>query len=256
MKQKFTEKLKQWRHDHQEQYARTIIETPKEMQLYSMLPFPGVVLVMGDRRMGKTATAHEGANKMHQRRGLPAVIHMPHVPENIRRNIQKHLPDWMRVVVRRSEWPKNCVVIYDEAAQSAHARRSQSGAAVELDDLIGISGQRNQLIFFISHHSRKLDVNVITEVNRIIWKKPSYAHQLFERDEVADFSMRAYDFFDQFRGNRPWTEAAKAKAKRYNLVLDFDQFNFYQCKNNLPPWWNEDLSRLFQDVQRVVKGVI
>jgi len=52
---KFTEKLKKWRHDHQEQYAKTIIEMPKEMQLYSMLPFPGVVLVMGDRRMGKTA---------------------------------------------------------------------------------------------------------------------------------------------------------------------------------------------------------
>ena len=90
---KFTEKLKKWRHDHQEQYARTIVESPKETQLYSALPFPGVVLILGDRRMGKTATAHEGANLMHKRRGLSAVIHMPHVPENIRRGIQRLLPD-------------------------------------------------------------------------------------------------------------------------------------------------------------------
>lgn len=256
VKPNFTEKLKKWRHDHQEDYARNIIQTPKEAQLYSLLPFPGLVLVMGDRRMGKTGLAHEGANLMHKRRGLTAVIHMPNVPENIRRSIQRHLPNWMKVVVRRSEWPKNCIVIYDEAAQSAHARRSQSGDAVELDDLIGVSGQRNQLIFFISHHSRKLDVNVITEVNRIIWKKPTYAHQLFERDEVSDFSMKAYDFFDEVRGVKQWTDATRAKAKKLNLVLDFDQFAFYQCKNNLPPWWNEDLSRLFQDVQRISKGVV
>jgi len=248
MKGKWTDKLKQWRRTHEENYAETILSTPKKVSLFSALPFPGVVLIMGDRRMGKTALAHEAADLFHKRRNIPAVIHMPNVPEPIRRKIQKHLPGWMSIVTRRSEWPKNCIVIYDEAAQSAHARRSQSGAAVELDDLIGISGQRNQLIFFISHHSRKLDLNVITEVNRIIWKKPTYAHQLFEREEVHDFSLKAYDFFRDIRG--------KVARQKTSLILDFDEFGFSQCTNALPPWWCDELSRLFQDVQRIAKGVV
>lgn len=247
-KTNWSEKLKKWRRENQEHYAKTILSTPVKRPLYSLLPFPGVVLIMGDRRMGKTGLAHEAANQVHNKRGLPAVIHIPNIPEDIRKRIKKYLPPWITIATRRSQWPKDCVVIYDEAAQSAHARRTQSGEAIELDDLIGISGQRNQLIFFISHHSRKLDINVVTEVNRIMWKKPTYAHQLFERDEVSDFSMRAYEFFRAIKG-----EVAKKKS---TLVLDFDDFGLYQCKNTLPPWWSDDLSRLFQDVQRIGRGVI
>ncbi len=247
-KTSWTEKLKTYRKNKAEEYAKTVLQVPPKAPLYRLLPFPGLILIMGDRRGGKTALAHEIAHQVNGRRNLPAVVHMPRiVPDNIRRRIHRLLPKWMKVVTNRNEWPKNSVVIYDEAAQTAHARRSQSGDAVELDDLIGISGQRNQLIIFIAHHSRKLDLNVVTEVNRIIWKKPTYAHQLFERDEVSDFSMRAYDFFAAIKG-----DVARKKAA---LVLDFDDFGFYQTKNKLAPWWCEDLSRLFQDVQRI-KGVM
>jgi len=243
----WTEKLKRYRKEKAEEYAKIVLQAPPKVTLYRALPFPGLILVMGDRRMGKTAVAHEIAHQVNERRGLPTVINMPRaVPENIRLKIGRLLPKWMKVVSSRNDWPKRSVVIYDEAAQTAHARRTQSGDAVELDDLISISGQREQLIIFIAHHSRKLDLNVITEVNRIIWKKPTYAHQLFERDEVSDFSMRAYDFFAGIKG----TDARKKAA----LVLDFDDFSFCQTKNKLPPWWCEDLSRLFQDVQRT-KGV-
>ena len=244
----WTEKLKRYRKEKAEEYAKIVLSPPTKTTLYKVLPHPGVVLIMGDRRMGKTGLAHEVAYQFHNRRNLPAVVHMPAVPENIRRRIQRLLPNWMKIVTRRSEWPKDSIVIYDEAAQSAHARRSQTGDAVELDDLIGVSGQRNQLIFFISHHSRKLDLNVVHEVNRIIWKKPTYAHQLFERNEVSDFSMRAYDFFQGIKG-----EVAR---KRVSLILDFDNFGFYQCTNSLPPWWTDQLSRLFQEVQRIGRGVL
>jgi hypothetical protein len=244
----WTEKLKRYRKDKAEEYAKIVLESPPRANLYSVIPHPGLVLVMGARRQGKTGLAHEIANQLHNRKGLPAVVHMPSVvPDKVRRAIQKLLPGWMKVVTNRNEWPKNSIVIYDEAAQTAHARRAQSGDAVELDDLISVSGQRMQLIIFIAHHSRKLDLNVVTEVNRIIWKKPTYAHQLFEREEVTDFSMRAYDFFAGIKG--------EVTSKKAALVLDFDNFGFYQISNQLPPWWCDELSRLFQDVQRV-KGSV
>lgn len=237
------EKLKKWRKNKQEEYSKAILSPAEATTLYSVLPHPGVVLVMGGRRKGKTGLAHEAARQFHSRRNIPAVVHLPHAPEVVRKRLQKLLPPWMKIVSRVSEWPKNAIVIYDEAAQSAHARRTQSGDAVQLDNLIGISGQRQQLIIFISHHSRKLDLNVVHEVDRILWKEPTYAHQMFERDELSDFTMRAYDFFHGIKG-----EKAKKKA---TLVVDFHNLRFLKCNNGLPSWWSDDLSRLFQDVQRV-----
>ncbi len=254
-KVQWAERLKKWRHDNQEHYAKTLLETPEKVNLYSIIPQPGVMLIMGDRGWGKSVLAYEMADNLHTRKSIPAIVHLPTVQEPMRKQVQKLLPSWIQVVKSRAEWPRNAFIIYDEAAQSAHARRTQSGDAVELDDLIGISRQRNQPIAFISHHSRKLDVNVITEVNRIIWKKPTYAHQMFERDEVSDFSLRAFQYFDTMRGGNKWTEASKRRAQRMSLVLDMDVFDFMQCSNGAPKWWSEGLSTIFSQLQRSAHGL-
>ena len=235
----WAEKLKRYRKDKAEDYAKTILSPPRKTNLYSAMRCPGVAIIMGDIRSGKTALAHEIANEYHRRRHLPAVLHLPHLDEAQRRKVQKLVPPWMQVATKRNQWPQKTVVIYDEAAQSAHARRSQSGDAMELEDLLSIAGQREQLILFISHYSRKLDLNVCTGVHRIIWKRPTFAHQLWEREEMSDFTGRAYDFFRGIRG-----EVAQKKA---TLILDMDNFGFYQCNNKLPPWWSDDLSCIFRD---------
>jgi len=158
-KTNWTEKLRKWRQDHEEEYARIIMSVPEKTTILKAFPFPGTILLMGAKRKGKSALAHTVAEKFHDRKGIPAVLHLPQsVPLKLRQEIQKLLPSWMKIVTDMREWPKRCIVIYDEAAQTAHARRSQSGDAVELENLIGISGQREQMIIFIAHHSRKVDV--------------------------------------------------------------------------------------------------
>ena len=240
-KQNQANKLKRYRQQKAEEYARAILSIPQKANLYSLIPYPGVVMILGDIRTGKTGLAHEIADEMHRRRNLPAILHMPRIDDKLRRAIQRIVPRWMIVTTKRSQWKDRAIVIYDEAAQSAHARRSQSGDAVELDDLLAIAGQREQLILFISHYSRKLDLNVCTAVHRIIWKRPTYAHQLWERDEMADFTSKAYDFFKGIKG-----EVAQKKA---SLVLDMEDFGFFQCNNKLPPWWTDRLSRIFKEIQ-------
>ena len=240
-KENQTNKLKRYRQKKSDEYARTILSTPRKVQLYSVTPYPGVVMIMGDIRTGKTGLAHEIANLMHSRRHLPAILHMPRMNEKQRKSLDRITPPWMKVVTKRSQWQDKAVVIYDEAAQSAHARRSQSGGAIELDDLLAIAGQREQLIVFISHYSRKLDLNVCTSVHRIIWKRPTYAHQLWERDEMADFTTKAYGFFKGIKG-----QVAQQKAC---LVLDMVNFGFSQCNNKLPPWWSDRLSKIFKEIQ-------
>ena len=86
---------------------------------------------------------------------------------------------------------------------------------------------------------------LVHEVDRILWKEPTFAHQMFERDELSDFTMRAFDFFQAI-------PRARARLKA-TLVMDFQRLEFKKCDNVLAPWWSDDLSRLFQDIQ-VGKG--
>ena len=252
VKTTFLEKLRKWRKDKEEQYARAIMEKPEKSTILKLFHLPDVTLIMGSRRYGKTATAHKIAEEMNKSKGVRAMVHLPpSAPQEIRQKIQKLLPAYMKVTTRKEEWEKNSVVIYDEAAQTAHARRTQSGAAVELDNLIGVSGQRNQFLIFICHHSKKLDPNVVREVNHIIWKRPTYAYQLFERDELSDFTMKAFDYFADLRKGRPLNDTVRRMLKRHNVVLNFDSFRFYTFENPLPSYWTEDLSNLFEDINKV-----
>lgn len=237
-KEVWAEKLRRHQRAKDETYARKILGTPTPIDLYKSLRVPGVTMIMGDIRSGKTGLAHEIAYLLNKRKHMPGVLHIPKSLQHARSKIQKMVPDWMLVTSDRSKWPTGAVVIYDEAAQEAHSRRSSSGNALELDDLLSIAGQRQQAILFISHYSRKLDLNVCTAVHRIIWKRPTFAHQLWERNEISDFVSKAYDFFGGIKG-----EVAKKKAC---LILDLDDFNFYQTKNRLPSYWSPELSALFE----------
>ena len=248
----FLDKLKAWRKDKEEQYARVVMESPVKSTILKLFRLPGVILIMGSRRYGKTALAHKIGEELHKTKKVPVILHLPpNTPGDLRKRIQKLLPPWITVTTKKEEWPKNCVVLYDEAAQSVHARRTQSGDAVELDNLIGISGQRNQLLIFICHHSKKLDINVVREVNYIIWKRPTYAYQLFERDELTDFTMKAFDFFNGLLKGKALTDPIRKMLKRNSLALDFDNFLFYSLENQLPTYWTEELSCLFEDIQKV-----
>jgi len=252
VKKNFLDKLRQWRKDKEEQYARTVMEPSVKSTILKLFSLPGIALILGSRRFGKTATAHKIGEALHNRYGVRVMVHLPKsTPQEIKRRIQKLLPDYMIVTTRTEEWEKDSVVIYDEAAQSAHARRTQSGDAVALDNLIGISGQRNQFLVFICHHTKKLDPNVVREVNYIIWKCPTYAYQLFERDELSDFTMKAFDYFASLRKGRKLNDTIRRMLKRSNLVLDFNDFRFFSFENTLPTYWTEDLSNLFEDINKV-----
>lgn len=237
-------RLKKWRQAHEEEYARTLMSPPQHTTLLQAVPRYGVVLVMGSKGGGKSALAHDAAEKLHNTRGMAAVLHLPTIPKALQKSIQSLLPKWMKVVTATEQWPKGGTVLYDEASQGAHARRTQSGDAVELDNLMGISRQRNQIIFFISHHSRKLDPNVIRDCDRIIWKRPTFAHWLFERDELTDFVLKALDYFQVM------TEGRALKAC---LMMDFHHFAFREFTNGLPSYWSERLSHLFEDIKKTRK---
>ncbi len=248
--------LKEWRLKHAEDYAATIMGEPPKVPMIRVLPIPGVVMLMGFRGMGKTGEAHYISEELHERKNMPTALHLPSITDKQIKEMKRFLPEWVVITRSFEEWPKKSLVIVDEAAQVAHARRTQGKDAVELDNLIGISRQRGQLIVFISHHSRKLDPNIIHEVNQIHWKRPSYAHQIFERDELSDFSMKAFDYFRELAKGKVWRECTDRQRdiiKSHTLILDMEDFKFMQSRNGLPSYWNDRISKIFEDIKNTRK---
>lgn len=232
----WAEKLKRWQKGQDEALAKSLMSPPEQTTLLKAIPFPGVVIIMGARGAGKTGLAHEIMRQFHNRKHLGGAILLPqYLPPKQKRL----LPDWMQVVTMVNLLPKRSVCLIDEAAQVAHARRSQSASAVKLDNLISISRHRQQLILFVSHHSRKLDINLIHDSDRLLWKQPTEAHALFERDELQLFTRKALEFFNGVR-----TDSTKLKA---TYLMDLHHMQFRWFKNGLPEWWCEALSNGFQD---------
>lgn len=234
----WSQKLKKWQKDGDESRAKSIMSPPEKSTILRSLPFPGVVLIMGARGKGKTGLAHEIMRQFHSRKHLAGAILYPEV---LSRKKRKLVPEWVKIVSSINALPKKSVVIIDEAAQVAHSRRSQSAAAVKLDNLISISRHRKQLILFISHHSRKLDINLIHDSDRLVWKEPTEAHAMFERDELQLFTRKALDFFAAIKG-----EKARMKA---TYVMDLHHMKFSSFNNGLADWWCDQLSDGFEDIR-------
>jgi hypothetical protein len=127
----YLEKLKLWRQNHEQRYAQVLMDPPDRTTMLKALPKPSVNLIMGRKRRGKSALAHSIAEKMYESTGCQVVLHLCMADKKARTEIQRLLPPWMKITTDRSQWPNDTVVIYDEASQSAHARRSQSDEVLQ-----------------------------------------------------------------------------------------------------------------------------
>lgn len=235
-KKSWSEKLKAWEKAQDEALAKALMSPPTHTTMLQAVPFPGVVIILGARGKGKTGLGHAIMEVFHSRRRLPGAVL---VPVTMVKAMQRVLPKWIKPVTSISSLPKGAVCLIDEATQVAHARRTQSATAIRLDNLVSISRHRRQLIIFITHHSRKLDINLIHDSDRLLWKEPTEAHALFERDEIQLFTRKALDFFRAIKG-----EKNRLKA---TYVMDLHHMTFSKFNNKLPLWWTDRISNGFED---------
>jgi len=203
-------------------------------------PSPGVVVVMGKRGSGKTGLAMWVMEEYHRTKGLGGAVFK--APSAMR----KLLPEWVETPNRIRGIPEDSVVIIDEAQQVANARRSSSNDNLDLAQLVALSRQRNQLIFLISHHSRKLDMVDVMDASRIIWKQPSAGQVMFERPELKPFCQRAITKFEEQKGN----------LRRMAYVMDFETLKFGFTPAKLPTFWNDGLSTGMAGLDRAGGGTL
>lgn len=212
------------------QVAETLPDV--KMRFKDAFPYPGVVVMMGQRGSGKTATAMWVMEELHKTLGIGGVIYK--APNALK----KMMPDWVEFSSNIKRLPHECVVIIDEAQQEANSRRSGSDANLDLANAVALSRQRKQLIFLISHHSRKLDMVDVMDASRIVWKQPSAGQVMFERKEIKPFSERAIAKYEALRGNK----------QRHAYCMDFSTLKFGFTKTNLPSFWSEDISTGMADL--------
>lgn len=206
--------------------ARSIPDS--ELSFTEAFPFPGVILVMGERGSGKTGLTFWLMDQYHTRSKQEikgAVLKAP-------KPLRKLLPAWVETPGDILSLPQKAVVVIDEAQLVGHARRSASDSNLELANLVALSRQRRQLLILISHHSRKLDVLTVLDADRIVWKQPSYGHALFDRPEIRPFTARAIRAFEQVNGD----------PRKRAYVLDFHSLRFGMVSTSLPQWWKEEMS--------------
>jgi len=191
-------------------------------------PMPGVILEMGERGSGKTATAFWVMEQYYRRSGGKIGGAVAWAPKTLRRM----LPEWVQAPQAIANFPHNAVTIIDEAQRKAHARRAAKDENLEMEMLVSLSRQRHQLIILICHHARKLDVLTVLDVDRIIWKQPSAGHALFDRPEIRPFTQRAIRAFSEVQGD----------PRKRAYIGDFKRLRFGMVTTSKPSYWTEEMS--------------
>lgn len=200
---------------------------------WAALPKSGLVLCFGHRRMGKSALSWYLAETLHTKGrdvvGFDFSLHT-----------RKLLPTWVKHVSNLEALSKlrGAVVVVDEGAFKANARRHESDENIMWGKMVAISGQKEHLVLFICQHSRQLDVNLVGDADWVLMKRPSLLHIRFARPEIRPELEQAREKFDQAKGDK----------RAWSFVVDYHEGKTGFLKNKLPTFWSEELSKAFADV--------
>jgi hypothetical protein len=185
---------------------------------------PMAIAISGARGSGKSCLAYYLAHTMAIARGCNVIV-LGLSPEK-----EALLPESWGVIDNITQAPPGCVVLVDEVALQFHARRSSSSENLAMDRVLSISRQAAQDVIFATHNFRKMDVALVSDLDVIACKKPSFLHSRFERSEIKQFTQTS----------AAWFETHSVDHKMWTYVFS-DNFEGPVC-NPMPPFWSEQLS--------------
>ena len=188
------------------------------------ITFPAVLLILGFRGSGKTALSYYLTEKCSSFYDLKKVVF------GVPKSATQILPQSYSIV-NDLDLPRNSAIIVDEISLFAYARRSMSKTNEVFDRMVANSRKRNQILLLITHHSRKVDLNLVTDIDALIYKKPSKLQIEMDRPAIRRFARRAYEYL-------------KDKDKSHSYVFSFTKDKEIGLKNPLPDFWSEELSDL------------
>lgn len=206
------------------------------------IPYKGVVIILGFRGQGKSALAWYIMDMCRVYKGKARPVYVLGMPKKKR----KYAPKWVKHVDNFRNIPKGALILVDEAALRFPARRSQSDENIAVAGLNALSRQRDQLIIFVAHTARLLELEAIMDCNVIIYRKPSASYLKFERRETMEWTTTAREQIMSKGNPLHWA---------YVIDLEDDRRGLLRCK--LPPFWSNELSAAWADldVEALIKAM-
>ena len=200
----------------------------KRIRSWDALPQTGVVLVFGHRGTGKSALAWWLADRLKGKGRGVACLGMPS-------KARRHFPRWVRHLPTYSALQKHrgLLVVVDEAAFQASARRHQSPENVAWVRLVAVCRHSRHLLLFVIQSNRALDVALVSEADWVCFKRPSILHKRFSRPELREDVDEAYE---RLKGR---------KSKVWTFIKEYRDGAVGLLRNDLPQWWSEAASEAF-----------
>lgn len=186
---------------------------------------PWSCAILGARGSGKSCLSYYLAEYAHKKYSLPVVVLGLPVEK------QSLLPESYTIVGSPGDIPPSCIVVIDEGALLFNARRSMNKQNLKMDEVLSLSRQRNQTIIMATHNLRKLDVALVSDLDAICFKQPSFLHSRFERTEIREFTKEAD------------AELKKVDEKDRQAATYVISQNFVGIvTNGMPSFWSDELS--------------
>jgi|APHM01.1.fsa_nt_gi Zonular occludens toxin (Zot). len=206
---------------------------------------PFVGLILGQRGAGKTALGHLLMETFHTDERDAYILGYPEAEADA-------LPEWASILptdTGRDQWPEDSVVLIHEAHHILHARRSQQSENLEIDTLITVSRHKNSDIIIETQQSQRLDRNMVTAADAVIFREPALMQAEFERGGMKKLVNRANDVFNQYvetvEGDG-YTYREKSDDVLRTAYVHADRFDGeYPHDIPLADHWSEDISRAY-----------
>lgn len=198
-----------------------------QMTWMAVLPSSGSIGILGKKRQGKSGAAYHIAELRNTAHGIPAIALGPPV------SMAAEFPPWVTIATDIHDLlrhPKH-TVIFDEGSLAAHARKAVKNT--DLDVIQSLCGQLEQLFIFCTHHSRKLDVNLVADYDILAFKRPGRLQAELERSIMKEYSERARDAL---------LRIPEQERKQWSYVYYDDLDAEALIHNPLPSFWTDRLS--------------
>jgi hypothetical protein len=188
---------------------------------------PSVILVIGKRGSGKTATAYK-VLEINRYSRSPYVV-------GVGAAAQQKLPDWIGLVDTIEDLPPKSIALIDESYLQFHSRESMSPGKANLSRVLNLSRQKDQTLIFVSQEARQVDKNIASSSNVVIVKDTGMLQVEFDRPELRRIVRDAEQSFEAVRGDK----------RRWSYVYSPDTDFAGMLTADLPSFWKPSLSRLF-----------
>ncbi|HLD04945.1 MAG TPA: ATP-binding protein [Candidatus Nanoarchaeia archaeon] len=180
-----------------------------------------ILLIVGSRGSGKTATALFIAERVHFKYPRKKIYLINYPSPQL-------LPDWIHHEKNTENVPNNSLLIIDEAALEFGARQSMSAKSKDLAGLLPILRHKDQSAIFITQNTGLSDVNLVRLVDSILIKKPSLLQVKTERSAMKQLLESAQN-------------ALMGKDKSHAYLIADEQETLIQTP--LPGFWTTRISK-------------